>query len=126
MSYVALATDAFASMVHFYGRRLRFPVVAEWDRATGRGCRFDLGGGLRLELLDNAREKRGAKLLWSNERTHIVVEVADIESVWRNLALDVPMPQQTSWGARIFQLRDPDGTAVTYLEWTQDHGGSKC
>ena len=125
MSYVALATDAFASMVDFYGRRLRFPVVAEWDRATGRGCRFDLGGGLRLELLDNAREKHGAKLLRSGERTHIVIEVEDIASEWRKLALDVPMPRQTSWGARIFELRDPVDTSVTYLQWTQDQGGSR-
>jgi uncharacterized glyoxalase superfamily protein PhnB len=60
------------------------------------------------------------------ERHGFVIEVVDIESVWRNLALDVPMPQQTSWGARIFQLRDPEGTAVTYLEWTQDRGDSRC
>jgi catechol 2,3-dioxygenase-like lactoylglutathione lyase family enzyme len=109
-------------MVHFYGAVLRFPVVAAWDRAHGRGRRFDLGGGLRLEILDNARERKPAALFLPGGRTHIVIEVADIEAAWRSLPVHAAPPQAMSWGARLFQIYDPDGIALAYLEWTHDVG----
>ena len=52
MSYVALATDNFDKMSLFYGHTVAFPLLSEWDRLRGRGRRFDLGSGLKLELLD--------------------------------------------------------------------------
>ena len=117
MSYVAFATDAFNEVAHFYGELLGFPVVAQWDRAHGRGKRFDLGG-LRLEVLDNRRERRPMALGSPGDRIHVVVEVADIDAARRRIALAAPEPQSTSWGARLFQIRDPDGVAVTFLQWT--------
>ena len=119
MSYVALATDAFEEMARFYGEALGFPVVAEWDRPHGRGRRFALGGGLRLEILDNKRE-RTPMHLERGERVHVVVEVEDIEAAWDKLKGKVaaPAPAETSWDARLFQIPDPDGTPVTFLEWT--------
>ncbi len=73
MSYVALATDAFDEVAHFYGALLGFPVASEWDRPAGRGKRFALQGGLRLEILDNRRERKplplgtpGDRLMWSS------------------------------------------------------------
>ena len=72
MSYVALATESFDETVFFYSEALGFPVVAEWDRANGRGKRFNLGG-LRLEILDNARERERLQLGETADRLHIVV-----------------------------------------------------
>jgi uncharacterized glyoxalase superfamily protein PhnB len=89
MSYAALATDRFEEVAAFYGSCLNLPVVDQWERANGRGMRFDLGG-MRLEILDNARE--------SGPTT-------------------IPPPQSTSWGASVFQIRDPDGIPVTFLQW---------
>ena len=119
MSYIAFATDAFDQIVAFYGETLGFLVVAEWDRSHGRGRRFELGGGLRLEILDNAREPRPAKLDVS-QRVHVVVEVADIHIAWQRLKVPAPAPVQTSWGAELFQIHDPDGVPVTFLKWTDD------
>ena len=116
MSYVALATDRFDEVARFYGEGLGFPVVAEWDRPGGRGRRFDLGG-LRLEVLDNARERRPLRLDGPGDRFHVVVEVADVEAARGRLAVDSPEPQAVSWGARLFQVRDPDGVPVTFLQW---------
>lgn len=118
MSYVALATNAFDSIVEFYGGSLGFPVVAEWDRSTGRGRRFDLGGGLRLEVLDNARERHPARLDAAS-RVHVVIEVDDILATWEKMTLAAPVPSTTSWGARLFQIHDPDGVPVTFLQWTE-------
>ena len=117
MSYVALATDAFEAVVHFYGTLLGFPVIAEWDRAHGRGKRFDLGD-LRLEILDNLRERRAMALGSPGDRVHVVVEVKDIDAARQGLAVEAPAPVTVSWGARLFQIRDPDGVAVTFLQWT--------
>jgi catechol 2,3-dioxygenase-like lactoylglutathione lyase family enzyme len=116
MSYVALATNAFEAVTKFYGHDLGFPVVEEWDRPTGRGRRFDLLG-LRLEILDNTRERRPLSLGAPADRVHLVVEVSDIEAACETFRIDAPPPQVVSWGARLFQVRDPDGVAVTFLEW---------
>jgi catechol 2,3-dioxygenase-like lactoylglutathione lyase family enzyme len=120
MSYVALATGSFDSVTKFYGEDLGFPVLEGWDRAHGRGRRFDLGG-LRLEILDNARERRPLALGNPADRVHLVIEVADIETAHRQLRIAAPDPRPVSWGARLFQVRDPDGVPVTFLQW-EDQG----
>lgn len=119
MSYAALATDRYDEMVEFYGTTLGFPAVDSWDRPGGRGRRFDLGG-MRLELLDNAREKRPLPLGEAADRFHVVVEVEDIEAARSGLKVEAPSPQTTSWGARLFVLRDPDGIPVTFLQWIRE------
>ena len=119
MSYVALATDAFDAMATFYGDALGFQVVSEWDRPNGRGRRFDLGGGLRLELLDNQRERHPMRLEVS-ERVHVVVEVEDVDAARDGIAVPVPACSDTAWGARLFQIRDPDGVLLTFMQWTDN------
>ena len=116
MSYVALATNAFDAVTRFYGHDLGFPVVEGWDRPTGRGRRFDLLG-LRLEILDNARERRPLRLGAPADRVHLVVEVSDLEAVRDSSRIGAPPPHVVSWGARLFEVRDPDGVSVTFLEW---------
>ena len=119
MSYVALATDHFDEVALFYGTLLGFPVVDEWDRDNGRGRRFELGG-LRLEILDNSRERKPLALGEPGDRFHVVVEVEDIEAARDGIEIEAPPVQDTSWGARIFQVRDPDGVPVTFLQWTPE------
>jgi len=116
MSYVAIATEQFDAVITFYGKQLGFPVMEQWDRPNARGVRFDLGG-MRLEILDNSRQRPPLNLGLLDNRFHLVIEVDDIEATQHNLNIDTPEPQSTSWGARIFQLRDPDGVPVTFLEW---------
>jgi hypothetical protein len=116
VSYIALATDRFDDMVRFYGSTLDSHKLESWDRPNGRGQRFDLGG-LRLEIIDNARERRPLHLGPPADRIHVVVEVDDLLHARSRLRIDTPAPTNTSWGARLFQIRDPDGVAVTFLEW---------
>ncbi|MDF9391904.1 MULTISPECIES: VOC family protein [Methylococcus] len=116
MSYVALTTRQFEALTDFYGKALGFAVLQQWDRPNGRGCVFDLNG-LKLEILDAAREKAALELGPVGDRIHLVIEVADVDAAYRSLAMAAPPPVTTSWGARTFSLRDPDGTAVCYLQW---------
>lgn len=115
MTYVALATDRFADVAAFYGERLCFPVVDRWDRPNARGIVFDLDG-MRLEILDNAREQHPLLLGAPGGRMHIVVEVKDIEDARRRINVPAPEVQSTSWGARLFQVLDPDGVPVVFLQ----------
>ena len=115
--YAALATDNFDEVVSFYGTLLGFAVVEEWDRENGRGMRFDLGG-MRMEILDNARERKPLSIQPPGDRFHVVIEVDDIEASYARLPITAPAPQDTSWGAKLFQVRDPDGIPVTFLQWT--------
>jgi catechol 2,3-dioxygenase-like lactoylglutathione lyase family enzyme len=124
MSYIALATDRYDEVVEFYGQQLGFPIVDEWDRPTARGLRFDLGG-MRLEILDNQREKSPLKLGAPADRVHLVVEVDDIEKARDGIGIEAPLPQSTSWGACLFQVRDPDGVPVTFLQWTAAQSQSR-
>jgi catechol 2,3-dioxygenase-like lactoylglutathione lyase family enzyme len=118
VSYVALVTDRFDDVVGFYGAGLGFAVVDRWDRPNARGLRFD-AGGMRLEILDNRRERKPLRLGEAADRLHLVVEVEDIDVAWRRIQVEAPSPQTTSWGARLFQLHDPDGVPVTFLQWTE-------
>jgi len=116
MSYVALVTHRFDEVTRFYGELLGFPIVEQWDRSNARGRRFDTGG-MRLEILDNERERRQLELGELADKLHIVVEVDDIEEARERIKVDAPPTQDTSWGARLFQVRDPDGVPITFLQW---------
>lgn len=118
MSYVALVTDRFDEVVRFYGEELGFPVVKQWDRSNARGLRFDVGG-MRLEILDNERQRKSLALGTPADRFHVVIEVDDIDAAGREIKIDAPPAETTSWGARIFQVRDPDGVPVTFLQWIE-------
>jgi catechol 2,3-dioxygenase-like lactoylglutathione lyase family enzyme len=121
MSYVALVTERFDQLAEFYGEQLGFPVVDAWDRPGARGVRFDTGG-MRLEIIDNLRERQPRPLGDPADRLHLVVEVVDIEAARDRLAMDTPAVIETAWGARLFRVRDPDDIPVTFLEWTKKQG----
>lgn len=123
MSYVALVTDRYDEVVDFYGQRLAFPVVDKWDRSNARGIRFDLGG-MRLEIIDNKREKSPLALGGPVDRVHLVIEVENIEKTRDSIDIETPLPQDTSWGARLFQIRDPDDIPITFLQWIKTAGDS--
>jgi catechol 2,3-dioxygenase-like lactoylglutathione lyase family enzyme len=118
MSYVALVTNRFDEVTHFYGEMLGFPAVAEWDRSNARGRRFD-AGGMKIEIIDNEREQRPRELGEPADRVHIVIEVEDIENARAGLKLEAPPVTNTSWGSRIFQVHDPDSIPVTFIQWTE-------
>ena len=123
MSYIALVTSQYDEVTDFYGEQLGFPVVDQWDRANGRGRRFDTGG-MRLEIIDNEREQHQRSLGETADKVHIVVEVDTIDEAKNNIKLDAPSIQDTSWGSRLFRVRDPDGISVTFLQWVKNDGGS--
>ena len=118
MSYVALVTNRFDEVTRFYGELLGFPVVDQWDRSNARGRRFD-AGGMRLEIIDNKREQRPHELGEPADKVHIVVEVENIDQARERIKVDAPPTQDTSWGSRLFQVHDPDGVPVTFLQWIE-------
>ena len=117
MSYVALVTTRFDEVARFYGELLGFSVVDQWERSNARGRRFD-ALGVRLEVIDNERERHPVRLGEPADRVHLVIEVEDIDEARGRIQVDAPPVQDTSWGARIFRVHDPDGMPVTFLEWT--------
>ena len=122
MSYVALLTNRFDEVSLFYGDLLGFPTVEEWDRDNARGRRFDTGG-MRLEIIDNEREQPRLALGEPADRMHIVIEVGDIDEARSGLALDTPPVTDTTWGSSLFQVNDPDGIPVTFLQWLEPAEG---
>ena len=119
MSYVALVTNRFDEVTRFYGELLGFPIVKQWDRSNARGRRFDTGG-MRLEILDNEREQPQLELGETADKVHIVVEVENIDDVRERIKVDAHRPQRTPPGGRaFFEVHDPDGVPVTFLQWTR-------
>lgn len=127
MGFVALITDRFEAMVRFYRDELGLAVLEAWDRPGGRGTRLAVGG-LVLELMDNRREATPAVLgPDAGGRVSVVVEVADVDAAvtrLRGAGLAVGRVQDTSWGARLASLRDPDGTPVVLLCWVTVPGAA--
>jgi uncharacterized glyoxalase superfamily protein PhnB len=74
---------------------------------------------MRLEIIDNQREQHPRELGEPADRVHIVVEVENIDEAREQIKVDAPPVQDTSWGSRLFQLHDPDGIPVTYLQWAE-------
>jgi hypothetical protein len=60
------------------------------------------------------------RLYESPDRVHVIVEVEDIDAAWSRLAIETPAPRAVSWGARLFQIRDPDGSGVPFLQWNKE------
>lgn len=116
---MALATERFDAMRRFYRDSLGFPELRAWERPGARGSQLDLGGGLRLELLDATAERRPLALGTPDGRCQLVIEVQDLDDARARLPVATPEPMATSWGARLFRLQDPDGTQVWFLEWTK-------
>ena len=79
-------------------------------------------GGLRVELIDATRERRQPVLETTKQGIHLVIEVTDLSV--RSVALGLPEPAPTSWGARLLTLTDPDGLPVSLLEWTAPPPGA--
>src|ERR1700722_11312963 len=98
MSYFALVTNKFEEVAYFYEKELGFPIVEHWDRVHGRGRRFDIGDGTRLELIDNTRERTTLLIHEPGDRFHLVIEVKDIDKIRSALSLVTPAPIQVSWG----------------------------
>jgi uncharacterized glyoxalase superfamily protein PhnB len=69
--------------------------------------------------MDNQRERKPLSLGAPADRFHVVIEVDDIEVARQRIKIDAPPTQDTSWGARLFQIRDPDGVPATFLQWTK-------
>jgi len=69
------------------------------------------------------------RLYESADRVHVIVEVEDIDAASSRLAIETPAPRAVSWGARLFQIRDPDGSDVPFLQWNkpvdQNHDSSR-
>lgn len=119
MSYVAFITNRFDEVSKFYSESLGFSIVEQWDRINGRGQRFD-SGGMLIEIIDNEREKNKCELGTVSERVHVVIEVDNIDEARGSLKIDAPAVQDTSWGARLFKVNDPDGIPVTFLQWMEN------
>lgn len=115
MSWVALATTRYDETCAFYDKTLGCAVVDGWDQPAGRATVFDLGG-MKLEILDASREK-AMPLGDPKDRVHLVIEVTDVDAFRKKIKGEAAEPHDTSWGARILRLRDPDGIAVTVLSW---------
>jgi uncharacterized glyoxalase superfamily protein PhnB len=43
--------------------------------------------------------------------------LADFISTLERNGLSTPEPQHVSWGDLLFQVRDPDGVPLTFLQW---------
>ena len=118
MSYVALVTTRFDEVTRFYGELLGFPIVEQWDRSDARGRRFD-AGGMRLEVIDNERERHPVRLGEPADKVHIVIEVESIDEARERIKVETLPVQDTSWGSRLIRVHDPDGIPVTFIEWTK-------
>jgi hypothetical protein len=119
MSYFAIATRRFDAMLAFYSERLKLPILERFDRPGARGAFLDLGGQVRLELIDADVQKRPLTIHeTTDDRLSIVIETEDIRSLAATLNLSAPEP--VSWGATVVRLKDPDGLGVWIVEWDRE------
>jgi catechol 2,3-dioxygenase-like lactoylglutathione lyase family enzyme len=113
--YVAIWTNRFDLMVDFYGERLGFQRARWPEDPHSREALFEMPGFL-LKLVDNDFERNPRILGATMERVNLVIEVEDIEETRDLLDMDVSVPNINSLGERAFQVRDPDGLIVIFLE----------
>lgn len=104
-------------MLHFYKEELRFTTIEQWERKNAKGIRLKKDNFI-LEIMDNQMKKKPLKLYEVGDRFHIVIEVNDIHEEYEKVKhLTNAPPQETSWKATLFQVKDPDNIPITYLKW---------
>jgi glyoxalase/bleomycin resistance protein/dioxygenase superfamily protein len=116
VSYVALATNYFDELVSFYVDLVGFARTASWDRPNARGARLSMRD-LRLELLDNTRLRTPFPLGEVGGRLHLVIETDDLDADRTAVRAETSEIRPTTWGCRPFELHDPDGIRLTFLQW---------
>jgi catechol 2,3-dioxygenase-like lactoylglutathione lyase family enzyme len=114
-SCLTLYTNQFKAMLDFYRDRLGFSVLEHSDQAGGDGVLFELPGML-LEVIDNDHKASPELLGASLDRIHITVAISDIEAARDFLDIETPIPNITQQGDLMFQLRDPDGLPINFIQ----------
>lgn len=111
---IIFVSKDFDQAVQFYGSKLQFPILNQWDRGPGnQGCVFRIGDG-QLEILavkPGAEYKQPANFEISSE-----VEDADQFYAYVKSA-GVPIRGEIAdkpWGARAFSVTDPDGIKLIF------------
>jgi hypothetical protein len=68
---------------------------------------------------DDEREHTPLELGEPADNVRFDVEVDNIDTTRQHhIKVDAPPTQETSWGARLFEVRNPEGVPVTLLQGT--------
>jgi catechol 2,3-dioxygenase-like lactoylglutathione lyase family enzyme len=114
-SHFTLYTNKFKAMLEFYRDRLGFSVLEHSDQAGCSDVLIELPDML-LEIINNDHMTSPELLGASLDRIHIIVAVPDIEATRDVLDIETPIPNITQRGDLMFQLRDPDGLPITFIQ----------
>jgi predicted enzyme related to lactoylglutathione lyase len=117
-SYTSYAASSFEATCSFYEAQLGCTPVFAWDRADSRGVYYNLGQAPVAEIMDAARGEE-ALISPAPGTFSIVVIVADAIRVHgelsaRGVTVTTPVANEP-WG-RYFEVQDPDGVALYFLE----------
>ncbi len=113
-SNTILYCQKWQETVAFYQIQLKLPVIFHNDWFA----EFELNEAARLSVADANRASMDSS---RGKGITITLEVEDIESAHRQLndvGLDPPPVRNHPWGAKLFQLHDPEGNRLEFWEPT--------
>lgn len=96
----------------FYVEKLGFSVI--FDSSEGGSA------GLLGLVLDGMRVNIDAPMDGHGRRACVSLEVADLDGLYGRWSSQVPgigAPVEQEWGARTFELQDPDDNTIFVLQW---------
>jgi len=112
--HTVLLCERWEQCVSFYKDVLGFRVVDQRERFA----EFEVAPGARIGILRPLHSKSQAG---NRDRVILSLCVTSIEEVHARLKArcpDLPPIRKHPWGARVFELRDPEGWRIEF--WTRE------
>lgn len=117
--HTVLICEKWEECVSFYRNVLAFPVVDERERFV----EFQVAPGARIGILRPLHPERPER---SHDRVIVSICVVSVEEAHSELKArcpDLPPIRKHPWGARVFELRDPEGWRLEF--WSSTDGLQK-
>ena len=119
---VALTTDEFERLMHFYCDGLGLEPAAIWPEDQGRALVLDMGKAI-LEVFDEKQAQTIDQLEVGRRisgQFRFALQVPDLDAAIERLlahgATMVHPPVVTPWGERNVRFQDPDGMQITLFQ----------
>jgi catechol 2,3-dioxygenase-like lactoylglutathione lyase family enzyme len=124
--FIIRARD-YRKSFEFYKNVLGLRLASSWQRKDSWGAIFPAGNSdIEITWFPSGEGLEACNYIPPINKTEVMLEVHDIDIVYGRLraagAEIIDQPHDTSWGFRVFSLKDPDNIKITISQQKSKDG----